>query len=100
MPLDAVATLASILHVLREATSLADAMKRAVALGGDTDATAAIVGGILGCRLEDVDHAIPWLSKVVLPRAEIVEATAAGLGELSGLVCKFMRGGHAARAGC
>jgi ADP-ribosyl-[dinitrogen reductase] hydrolase len=34
MPLDAVATLASVLHVLREATSLANAMKRAVALGG------------------------------------------------------------------
>jgi ADP-ribosyl-[dinitrogen reductase] hydrolase len=84
MPLDAVATLATILHVLREPTSLANAMKRAVALGGDTDTTAAIVGGILGCRLEDIDHAIPWLSKVLLPRAEIVEATAAGLGELRG----------------
>jgi ADP-ribosylglycohydrolase len=84
MPLDAVATLASVLHVLRGATSLATAMKRAVALGGDTDTTAAIVGGILGCRLEDVDHAIPWLPKVVLPRAEIVEAMAAGLCELRG----------------
>jgi ADP-ribosyl-[dinitrogen reductase] hydrolase len=84
MPLDAVATVASVLHVLRDATSLADAMKRAVALGGDTDTTAAIVGGLLGCRLEDVDHAIPWLSKVVLPKAEIVEATATGLGELRG----------------
>jgi ADP-ribosyl-[dinitrogen reductase] hydrolase len=83
-PLDAVATVASVLHVLREATSLANGMKRAVALGGDTDTTAAIVGGILGCRLEDVDRAIPWLSKVVLPRAEIVEATAAGLCELRG----------------
>jgi ADP-ribosyl-[dinitrogen reductase] hydrolase len=84
MPLDAVATLASVLHVLREPTGLANAMKYAVALGGDTDTTAAIVGGILGCRLEDIDHAIPWLSKVVLPRAEIVEATAAGLCELRG----------------
>jgi ADP-ribosyl-[dinitrogen reductase] hydrolase len=84
MPLDAVATLASVLHILREATSLAKAMKRAVALGGDTDTTAAIVGGILGCRFEDVDHAIPWLSKVVLPRAEVVEATAAGLWGLRG----------------
>jgi ADP-ribosyl-[dinitrogen reductase] hydrolase len=84
MPLDAVATVASVLHVLREATSLAHAMKSAVALGGDTDTTAAIVGGILGCRLEDVDHAIPWLAKVVLPGAEIVEATAAGLCNLRG----------------
>jgi ADP-ribosyl-[dinitrogen reductase] hydrolase len=83
-PLDAVATVASILHILRDGTSLANAMKCAVALGGDTDTTAAIVGGILGCRLEDIDHAIPWLSKAVLPSAEIVEATAARLCELRG----------------
>ena len=81
-PLDAIATWASVLYVLREATSLATAMKCAVALGGDTDTAAAIVGGILGCQLEDVDRAIPWLSRVVLPKAEIVEATAAGLCEL------------------
>jgi ADP-ribosyl-[dinitrogen reductase] hydrolase len=82
MPLDAVATLASILYVLREATSLAAAMKCAVALGGDTDTAAAIAGGILGCQLEDIESAIPWLPRVVLPTAEIVEATAAGLCEL------------------
>jgi hypothetical protein len=34
MPLDAVATVASVVHVLREATSLAKALKCAVALGG------------------------------------------------------------------
>jgi ADP-ribosyl-[dinitrogen reductase] hydrolase len=82
MPLDAVATLASILYVLREATSLAAAMKCAVALGGDTDTAAAILGGILGCQLEDIESAIPWLPRVVLPTAETVEATAAGLCEL------------------
>jgi ADP-ribosylglycohydrolase len=81
-PLDAVATVASILYVLQEATSLATAMKCAVALGGDTDTAAAIVGGILGCQLEDIDRAIPWLSSVVLPEAEITEATAVGLCEL------------------
>jgi ADP-ribosyl-[dinitrogen reductase] hydrolase len=43
--LDALATVASVLHVLREAKDLAIALKRAVALGGDTDTTAAIVGG-------------------------------------------------------
>jgi hypothetical protein len=80
--LDAVATLASILYVLRAPTSLATAMKCAVALGGDTDTAAAIVGGILGCQLEDIDRAIPWLSGVVLPKAEIVEATAVGICEL------------------
>jgi ADP-ribosyl-[dinitrogen reductase] hydrolase len=81
-PLDAVATVASILYVLRLATNPVAAMKSAVALGGDTDTAAAIVGGILGCQLEDIDSAIPWLSKVVLPKAEIVQATAAGLCEL------------------
>jgi ADP-ribosyl-[dinitrogen reductase] hydrolase len=82
MPLDAVATTAAVLHALGQARSLATALKRAVALGGDTDTTAAIVGGILGCQLEDIDGAIPWLSKVVLPNVEIVEATAAGLCDL------------------
>jgi ADP-ribosyl-[dinitrogen reductase] hydrolase len=82
MPLDAIATLASILYVLREATSLAAAMKGAVALGGDTDTAAAILGGILGCQLEGIESAIPWLPRIVLPPAKIVEATAAGLCEL------------------
>jgi ADP-ribosyl-[dinitrogen reductase] hydrolase len=77
--LDAVATVASVLHVLREARFLATAMKRAVALGGDTDTTAAIVGGLLGCRLEDVEGQIPWLSSVGMPDAGLIEATAAGL---------------------
>jgi ADP-ribosyl-[dinitrogen reductase] hydrolase len=81
-PLDAVATVASILYVLQEATDLELAMKSAVALGGDTDTTAAMVGGILGCRLEDVESEIRWLYRVVLPKPEMVEATAAGLYEL------------------
>jgi ADP-ribosylglycohydrolase len=59
--LDALATVASVLRVLRGAAGLATAMKHAVALGGDTDTTAAIVGGILGCQLEDVGGQIPWL---------------------------------------
>jgi ADP-ribosyl-[dinitrogen reductase] hydrolase len=80
--LDALATVASVLHVLREANGLATAMKRAVALGGDTDTTAAIVGGILGCQLEDVGSQIPWLPSVGMPDAGQIEATAAGLCEL------------------
>jgi ADP-ribosyl-[dinitrogen reductase] hydrolase len=80
--IDAVATVATVLYILREATSLATAMKCAVALGGDTDTAAAIVGGILGCQVEDIDSVVPWLSRVVLPEAEIVEATAADLCEL------------------
>jgi ADP-ribosyl-[dinitrogen reductase] hydrolase len=80
--LDAVATMASVLHVLREAKGLATAMKHAVALGGDTDTTAAIVGGILGCQLEDAESQIPWLSNVGMPDARLIEAIAAGLYEL------------------
>jgi ADP-ribosylglycohydrolase len=80
--LDALATVASILRVLREAGNLATAMKHAVASGGDTDTTAAIVGGILGCRLEDAESQIPWLSAIGMPDARLIEATAAGLYEL------------------
>ena len=80
--LDALTTMANVLHVLREANGLATAMKRAVALGGDTDTTAAIVGGILGCQLEDAERQIPWLSSVGMPDAKLIEATAAGLYEL------------------
>jgi ADP-ribosyl-[dinitrogen reductase] hydrolase len=77
--LDAVATMAIVLHILRQATGLASAMKQAVALGGDTDTAAAIVGGILGSQAGNIEGEIPWLSSVVLPESEMVEATAAGL---------------------
>ena len=80
--LDALATVASVLRILREANGLATAMKHAVALGGDTDTTAAIVGGILGCQLEDVESQIPWISRVGMPDARLIEAAAAGLYEL------------------
>jgi ADP-ribosyl-[dinitrogen reductase] hydrolase len=80
--LDALATVATVLQVLRESRDLATAMKHAVALGGDTDTTAAIVGGILGCQLEDAESQIPWLSNVGMPDARLIEATAAGLYNL------------------
>jgi ADP-ribosylglycohydrolase len=73
---------ATVLHVLREATSLADAMKHAVGLGGDTDTAAAIVGGILGCRSETVEREIPWLSRVALPEPGSIEIAATGLYRL------------------
>ena len=79
MSLDVVATMAIVLHVLRHATGLAFAMKQAVASGGDTDTAAAIVGGILGSQARDIEGDIPWLSSVVLPESEVVEATAARL---------------------
>ena len=78
----AVTTLASVLQVLQQATDLASAMKHAVALGSDTDTAAAIVGGILGCQSEEVETAIPWLPKVILPDLQLIEATATGLHDL------------------
>jgi ADP-ribosyl-[dinitrogen reductase] hydrolase len=80
--LDALATVSTVLHVLRGATGLAAAMKHAVSLGGDTDTTAAIVGGILGCQLEDVESEISWLSRVGMPDDRLIDSTAAGLYEL------------------
>jgi ADP-ribosyl-[dinitrogen reductase] hydrolase len=84
---DAVTSVTSVLHVLQEATSLAMAMKHAVALGGDTDTVAAIVGGLLGCQSEDVEAEIPWLPRVALPDAELIEATATGLHDLRRASC-------------
>jgi ADP-ribosyl-[dinitrogen reductase] hydrolase len=82
MALDATATVASVMQVLRESQGLATAMKHAVLLGGDTDTVAAIAGGILGCQSEDVESEIPWLSRVTLPDADSIEAAATGLYEL------------------
>jgi ADP-ribosyl-[dinitrogen reductase] hydrolase len=79
---DAVSTVASVLYVSREATSLATAMKDAVALGGDTDTAAALVGGILGCQSKDVTADIPWLPRVLLPESTLIEATVTGLHNL------------------
>jgi ADP-ribosyl-[dinitrogen reductase] hydrolase len=79
---DAITTIASVLQVLRGATSLAMAMKHAVALGGDTDTVAAIVGGLLGCQTENAEAEISWLPRVALPDAELIEATATGLRDL------------------
>ena len=56
-------------------------------LGGDTDTTAAIVGGILGCQLQDVTADIPWLPRVLLPESALIEATATGLQNLRQSLC-------------
>ena len=79
---DAIPTVASVLFVVREATSLATAMKQAVALGGDTDTAAALVGGILGCQSQDVTAGIPWLPRVLLPDSALIEAIVTGLHDL------------------
>ena len=54
----------------------------AVQLGGDTDTVAALVGGLMGCKLtaEQVRAELPWHSLVVLPEpASAIAETAAAL---------------------
>jgi ADP-ribosyl-[dinitrogen reductase] hydrolase len=82
IPADAMTTLASVLHILQQGTDLATGMKRAVALGGDTDTVAAIVGGILGSQVQDVESHVPWLPRVVLPEPAFIERMATELHHL------------------
>lgn len=66
--------------ILRE-PNLADALLAAVRLGGDTDTVAALVGGLLGCRLaaENVRRELPWISEVRLPADDVLQRAARGL---------------------
>jgi ADP-ribosylglycohydrolase/tetratricopeptide (TPR) repeat protein len=77
--LDAVETVAAVVHVLRTSVGLAAALRDSVLLGGDTDTVAAIVGGILGCRSDDGASGLPWLAGVRLPERESLQAITAGL---------------------
>src|SRR5439155_10578161 len=80
--LDPYETVTAALWCAARATSLRDGLVSAVQLGGDTDTVAALVGGLMGCRLtaEQVRAELPWHRLVVLPEPEIVIAeTAAAL---------------------
>src|SRR6266536_2569952 len=85
VPMDAVATLAAVVHVVchaeRAGLTLADALRYAVSLSGDTDTAAAIVGGLLGCRRDDTPQ-LPWLARMALPDGEILDAVSTGLSRL------------------
>ncbi|MCA1606736.1 MAG: ADP-ribosylglycohydrolase family protein, partial [Acidobacteria bacterium] len=81
--LDSAMSVAAVVHIL--ATSAADvtgAMEEAIALGGDTDTTAAIVGGILGCRSEDSAESIPWLQTLSFPDGYDLEMVARQLSAI------------------
>lgn len=82
--LDAVTTVAALIHVLRHferrGLTTADALRYAVSLGGDTDTLAAITGGVLGCRRSEVD--LPWLPALILPDAGQLDALSAALAAL------------------
>jgi ADP-ribosylglycohydrolase len=79
--MDAIETVAAVLHVLRGAAGLADGIETAIRLGGDTDTVAAIVAGVLGVRGPDPAEVIPWLDLVQLPDAGLVDELAACLAE-------------------
>ena len=80
--LDPYETAAAVLWCATRATSLRDGLVSAVQLGGDTDTVAALVGGLMGCKLtaEQVRAELPWHSLVVLPEPEsAIAETAAAL---------------------
>jgi ADP-ribosyl-[dinitrogen reductase] hydrolase len=75
-------TVATALWCATRATSLRDGLVSAVQLGGDTDTVAALVGGLMGCKLTagQVRAELPWHQLVILPEPESVIAdTAAAL---------------------
>jgi ADP-ribosylglycohydrolase len=80
--LDPYETVAAALWCPTRATSLSSKLVAAVQLGGDTDTVAALVGGLIGCKLtaEQVRAELPWHQLVVLPEPESsVAETAAAL---------------------
>jgi len=80
--LDPYGTVAAVLWCTTRATSLRSGLVSAVQLGGDTDTVAALVGGLMGCRLtaEQVRAELPWHGLVVLPEPEsAIAGTAAAL---------------------
>jgi ADP-ribosylglycohydrolase/tetratricopeptide (TPR) repeat protein len=80
--LDPYETVAAALQCVAQAPSLRDGLVSAVQLGGDSDTVAALVGGLMGCRLtaEQVRTELPWHQLVKLPEPETVIAeTAAAL---------------------
>jgi len=74
--LDPYQTVAAVLSRVAGASSLRDGLVSAVQLGGDTDTVAALVGGLMGCRLTagQVRAELPWHQMVKLPEPESVMA--------------------------
>jgi len=69
-------TVAAALWCATRATSLRSGLVSAVQLGGDTDTVAALVGGLMGCKLTagQVRAELPWHRLVALPEPESVIA--------------------------
>lgn len=79
VPLDAVTTVAAVVSVLCGGTepSPGEAMRSAVALGGDTDTVAALAGGVAATRTGGLDG-VDWLDRVAMPVDEPAVAELAG----------------------
>jgi ADP-ribosylglycohydrolase len=82
--LDPCDTFVTAMWCIAQERELAAAMNAAVRAGGDTDTTAAIVGGLLGCtmRRDDVEAALPWHERVAKPEQSLVAFAANGLADL------------------
>ncbi|MDO3635093.1 ADP-ribosylglycohydrolase family protein [Mycolicibacterium arseniciresistens] len=83
--LDGIETAAAVITVVRRTgqrrRGLADAVRDAVMLGGDTDTVAALACGILG-GLGDIDMDIPWWPRLALPEPGRLDRSAAALAAL------------------
>jgi ADP-ribosyl-[dinitrogen reductase] hydrolase len=80
--LDPYETVAAALWCAAQTPSLRDGLVTAVQLGGDTDTVAALVGGLMGCRLtaDQVRTELPWHQLVKLPEPDsAIAETAATL---------------------
>jgi ADP-ribosyl-[dinitrogen reductase] hydrolase len=82
--LDSYETLARVLWCVLNESRLTEAMLLAVRFGGDTDTVAALVGGLLGCRLtpDAVGTQVPWSGDVRAPADAEMGQLAAGLAAL------------------
>lgn len=85
VPLDGIQTAAAVITVIRRTgqrrRGLADAVRDAVMLGGDTDTVAALACGILGA-LDHIDVDVPWLPSLALPEPGRLDRSAAALAAL------------------
>jgi ADP-ribosylglycohydrolase len=81
IPLDAAPTAAAVVHVVAAGphADLDAALRAALALGGDTDTVAALVGAVLGPGLLADGPEPPWLGDAALPPAAELDALAAAL---------------------
>lgn len=82
--LDSYETLTRALWCISKEPGLPDALLAAVRIGGDTDTVAALVGGLLGCRLQpdEVRRQVPWSMNVSSPEDALLDRLAAGICDL------------------